>query len=108
MQPPVHIGVLMPIGMIHPLEHLHRLLRRSTRVEIDQSLAVDFLLENGKIGACCREIESHQASFLSQRSTIPESASEIYSSSTAEVISSRKARMSMVSASAREMPRLIR
>ena len=55
----MHIGIFVPEGVIHPIEHLHRLLRRGTAIEIDQALAVDHLGKDGEVGTDFFEIEGH-------------------------------------------------
>ncbi|MNU10823.1 hypothetical protein D3C72_2582180 [compost metagenome] len=47
----MHIGIFVPEGMIHAIEHLDRLLRRGPAIEIDQPVPVDDLGEDREIGA---------------------------------------------------------
>jgi hypothetical protein len=48
MQPPVHIGVFVRIGVADRVDHRLRLLRRGAIVEIDQRLAVHLRDRIGK------------------------------------------------------------
>jgi hypothetical protein len=59
VEAPVHIGVFMPESMIHPVQHLHRLLRRCAAIEIDQPVPMDNLGEDREIGTDFGEIEGH-------------------------------------------------
>ncbi len=51
VQPAVHVGVLEAIDVIHRLDDGARLLGGGRVVEVDERLAVDLAVENGKIGA---------------------------------------------------------
>ena len=51
MQAAMHIGVLRRIGLMQPVEHGVRLLRRGGVVEIDQRLAIDLRREDREIRA---------------------------------------------------------
>ncbi len=55
----MHVGIFMPKGIIHPLQHLHRLLRRCTAVEEDQTIAVNSLGQDREIGTDFFKIEGH-------------------------------------------------
>jgi len=49
MQSPMHVGVFGGVGVVEPIEHRLRLLRRGGVVEIDERLAIDLHGEDGKI-----------------------------------------------------------
>ncbi len=51
MQAAMHVGVFRRIGLLQPVEHLRRLLRRGGVVEIDQRLAIDLHRQRREIGA---------------------------------------------------------
>src|SRR5690606_22426042 len=129
VQASVNIGIFVSIGMIHPLQNLHRLLRRSAAVKIVEAMAVDGFRQDRKIGADFFEIEGHQSStevasghpsprrggvdmrylpLSSQPSTTVLSAAFRASFSIGSSISAMKPRTSMVSASACGTPRLMR
>ncbi|MCY1545612.1 hypothetical protein D9M68_815630 [compost metagenome] len=59
MQAPVHIGIFVPESMFHPIQNLHRLLRRGPRVEIDQTVAVNLFAQDREIGTDLFEVEGH-------------------------------------------------
>ena len=49
MQPAMHVGVLRGVGLLQPIEHRARLLRRGGVVEVDERLAVNLLGQNREI-----------------------------------------------------------
>ena len=49
MQAAMHVGVLRRVGLVEPIEHGARLLRRSGVVEIDERLAIDLHRQDRKI-----------------------------------------------------------
>jgi hypothetical protein len=106
MEAPMHIGVFVPVRVVHAVEHRVRLLRRGAGVEIDQPVPVDLFREDREVGSDLGEIEGH--SFSSHPSITPASASLSSASSRGSSSSARKARVSMVSASAFGTPRLMR
>ena len=52
----MHVGVFGGVGVMEPIEHRLRLLRRGGVVEIDQRLAVDRHREDRKILADARDV----------------------------------------------------
>src|SRR5262249_40532050 len=51
MQPAMYVGVFGGIGVVQPVEHRLRLLRRGGVVEVDERLAIDLHRKDGKVRA---------------------------------------------------------
>src|SRR6185437_13708749 len=116
MQAAMHVGVLLRIGLLQPVEHLARLLRRGRVVEIDQRLAIDLERQRRKIRAdfgdivgaiADRRMRAHHR-LPSHLSAANISALRAPSCTTSSNTSSMKACTSNASASFSGMPRDIR
>ena len=116
VQAAMHVGVFCGVGLLQPIEHRLRLLRRGGVVEIDQRLAIDLHRQDRKIladagdvvGAVAdRRMHGHpRASSHVGAASI--SASRRPSCSIASTASPTKAWISSASASFSGMPRALR
>ena len=116
MQPAMHVGIFVFVGVAHTIEHLTRLLRRGCIVEIDERLAVRLLVQDREILAKPRDVEGnvqvHRGCAPPRRAShAPRSASSASrrrSFSTFSTASAPNASTSRLSASMRGIPRAIR
>src|SRR6185437_15459933 len=114
MQPAVHVGILLGIGFVEPLEHGLRLLRRGGVVEISERLAIDLKRQRRKILADAGDVigaigrmHVHPRA-LSQSTAAFISAPRMPSCAISSIVSPMKAWISSASASRSEIPRDIR